>query len=384
MIEFKNFSVDGLYENVNISFASKEISALIGVNAIGKSTLMKYILGLFNDYEGEIIIDGVVMTDDNYHQIQKKISLCHDEYQVQTMGFTIEDEVLFKHEQCFKGDYQEKISFITEFLNLSASYLLSDLTPSQLQVLIILNSLTSGEEILLLDEAIVHINQDLKNKLFAYLQSLDITILIATNNYSDLKYIDAIYEIKDLDINKRDDKDQFEALVYCNEKPEKVNEIWKTDGQKITDVYEQISFYTDEKMLSVLLDLGLRKKNYYFEEEMTVSCITMYPLYQIMQRTVKEFLSKYDRIELMKVLKQFNLDAASLEMDIEQLSKGTLVKVLLVDATLSKTDAILMLNSLEFLDEETKIKVMHNLKNSTKVVLLYTTNEIEGGCNELS
>lgn len=62
MIELKDFSIGfgerRLLSHVNTIFPQAQITALIGRNGTGKSTLMKALCGLNENYSGEILIDG--------------------------------------------------------------------------------------------------------------------------------------------------------------------------------------------------------------------------------------------------------------------------------------------------------------------------------------
>ena len=46
-------------DRVDFQVRRGEVHALMGENGAGKSTLMKVLAGLFNDYTGDIYIDGV-------------------------------------------------------------------------------------------------------------------------------------------------------------------------------------------------------------------------------------------------------------------------------------------------------------------------------------
>ena len=45
-------------ENVDFDLRSGEIHGLIGENGAGKSTMMKLLSGVYNDYSGEMLLDG--------------------------------------------------------------------------------------------------------------------------------------------------------------------------------------------------------------------------------------------------------------------------------------------------------------------------------------
>lgn len=54
---YKAFGSKVLYENLNVRIKKGEIFALIGPNGVGKTSLMKLILGWDKDYRGQIIFD---------------------------------------------------------------------------------------------------------------------------------------------------------------------------------------------------------------------------------------------------------------------------------------------------------------------------------------
>ena len=54
----KSFANTLAVREVDFETSSGEVHALMGENGAGKSTLMKIIAGAFNDYTGEVLIDG--------------------------------------------------------------------------------------------------------------------------------------------------------------------------------------------------------------------------------------------------------------------------------------------------------------------------------------
>ncbi|MGN7118994.1 ABC transporter ATP-binding protein [Lysinibacillus odysseyi] len=95
-IEFRNvsFSYDGNKNTLkNISFHIKkgELLAIIGINGSGKSTILKLICGLYTNYIGEILINGVDLKKIDKESYRKCISVLFQDYL--KYEFTLGDNV---------------------------------------------------------------------------------------------------------------------------------------------------------------------------------------------------------------------------------------------------------------------------------------------------
>lgn len=65
----KKFGEQTALDNINISIDKNEIIGLLGPNGAGKSTLMKSIVGALKIDQGEIIFNGLNISD---HEIESK------------------------------------------------------------------------------------------------------------------------------------------------------------------------------------------------------------------------------------------------------------------------------------------------------------------------
>ena len=124
-------------DNVVLNIESLEIPkgqsfGLVGNNGSGKSLLLKYILGILNNYEGEILINGEILSDDNYISLREYVGILMQNPYNQFIGETVIDEITFKLEQNnvsndeitrilnetkYSKDYLNKnLSFLTQHL----------------------------------------------------------------------------------------------------------------------------------------------------------------------------------------------------------------------------------------------------------------------------
>ncbi|HBS91836.1 MAG TPA: energy-coupling factor ABC transporter ATP-binding protein, partial [Erysipelotrichaceae bacterium] len=74
-VEVKNlrFSYDDEVDAVkNVSFSVEKgtYTCIIGHNGSGKSTIAKLLIGLIDRNEGEIMIDGIVLTDKTIYDVR--------------------------------------------------------------------------------------------------------------------------------------------------------------------------------------------------------------------------------------------------------------------------------------------------------------------------
>ena len=55
----KNFEEHKVLNNISIELKKSEITGLLGINGAGKSTLMRILAGYYDNWDGEININGI-------------------------------------------------------------------------------------------------------------------------------------------------------------------------------------------------------------------------------------------------------------------------------------------------------------------------------------
>ena len=120
IIEFKNinFSYDQedelILKNVCFSIYEGEYVCLIGHNGSGKSTIAKLLCGLLNYQDGEILINGIKLNDENLEALRKDIGIVFQNPDNQFIGSTVEDDIAFGLEnRCIERE--KMISLVHDF-----------------------------------------------------------------------------------------------------------------------------------------------------------------------------------------------------------------------------------------------------------------------------
>jgi ribose transport system ATP-binding protein len=76
----KSFPGAKALDGVNMAFEKGKVTAILGENGAGKSTLLKILSGIYQDYEGDILMDGLVQKFENIAASQAAgIAIIHQE-----------------------------------------------------------------------------------------------------------------------------------------------------------------------------------------------------------------------------------------------------------------------------------------------------------------
>ena len=68
---FKSYNSKSVLANVNFSVNTGQSIAIVGKSGVGKSVLLKCLIGLIKPDKGEIVIDNKLITKMNFNQLQE-------------------------------------------------------------------------------------------------------------------------------------------------------------------------------------------------------------------------------------------------------------------------------------------------------------------------
>ena len=98
VIEIKNLSFSYsnddeekkyVLNNVSLDIEKGSYTVIVGHNGSGKSTLAKLLIGLLAQEKGQIIIDGIELTNSSIYEIRNKIGVVFQNPDNQFIGSTV-------------------------------------------------------------------------------------------------------------------------------------------------------------------------------------------------------------------------------------------------------------------------------------------------------
>ncbi|QSX05874.1 ABC transporter ATP-binding protein [Sedimentibacter sp. zth1] len=214
-----------ILNKLNLKFDFGKRYALVGANGSGKSTIVKLLLGLYEDYEGEILIDGVdirkfskkdlvnfehaVLQDFSRYSISIKDYIC-----LGTTKNILEKDIL---EVLEKVGMRKKVDELNFGINTNLGKLdedAVDLSGGQWQRIEIARSLINDKAFTILDEPTSAIDPISEMKLYKLFSKAikDRTSLIITHRLGAARIADEILLLKDGVIKEQGTHDELMNL----------------------------------------------------------------------------------------------------------------------------------------------------------------------------
>ncbi|MBO4358943.1 MAG: energy-coupling factor transporter ATPase [Erysipelotrichaceae bacterium] len=222
LIEIKDVSYSYNMENKAVDGVSFDIEAgsyttVIGHNGSGKSTLAKLIAGLLELKEGEIIINGLKVNEENIYEIRKDLGIVFQNPDNQFIGSTVRDDIAFGLEnRLVESDKMDSIiEEYAETVGLSSflDYEPQNLSGGQKQRVAIAGTLAMKPSILIFDEATSMLDpkgkKEIKKLMAQLAEGDDITIISITHDIEEVLQSDMCVVL-----NK--------GRLFMYDKPEKV------------------------------------------------------------------------------------------------------------------------------------------------------------------
>nr|WP_154983947.1 ABC transporter ATP-binding protein [Paenibacillus xylanexedens] len=217
-IEFKDvtfgYNEKSLVLNrLNLVIQEGETIAIVGESGSGKSTITGLLLKLYDEYSGEIYINGINIRDKSNESIRNSIGIVMQDFAFfdntirynLTLGNDIPEDEIW--DACRRAHIDEVIKSQPLGLDTEMGSSLSDLSGGQKQRIAIARTLIKKPEIIILDEATASLDNEtekhINKEIHEYFK--DKTTIIITHRTSGLVYVDKIAYLKDGEITIIDD-----------------------------------------------------------------------------------------------------------------------------------------------------------------------------------
>lgn len=181
-----------MLSDINLKIDENESVGIIGANGVGKSTILKLLVGIELGYEGEILIDGIKVEKKNLSKVREKIGYVFQDSDNQLFMPTIYEDVAFAPRNY--GFSKEEVKIRTEEALKSVGIeSLKDkpiyhLSGGEKKLASIATILSMKPEILIFDEPTVALDPRNRRRFIEVLNSLKGTKVVTSHD------LDLIYD----------------------------------------------------------------------------------------------------------------------------------------------------------------------------------------------
>lgn len=256
---------DFVLHDVSLTIERGEWVTLIGANGSGKSTLVKTLNGLNVPQQGNVVIDGLELNDENIWTIRQKVGMVFQNPDNQFVGSTVQDDVAFGLEN-IGLPREEMIKRIDDSLQRVGMEDYKQIEPARLsggqkQRVAIAGVLALRPEIIVLDEATSMLDPKGRAEVLATVESIkeesNVTVISITHDINEAAQADRILVME-------------KGQIKHEDVPE---EIFKL-GDELINLGLSVPFV--EKLKQTLAARGLNVPEDYMTEERLVEWLWKY------------------------------------------------------------------------------------------------------------
>ena len=221
----KKYGVVEALKNVDLDIPRNAIVGLLGPNGSGKTTMIKVLVGLLNQYEGSVIIDGKELGQET-----KELVAYLPDRDYLSNAWTFNDAIEY-----FKDFYDDfdvaKANRLIDELKIPRNVRFKALSKGTREKLQLILVLSRNAKLYIFDEPIAGVDpvaRDLVFKLITDNRAKDSTVIISTHLIMDCEqYLDYVVFIKEGQIVLRND----------------ANKLRESTGKSINDVFKELFRY---------------------------------------------------------------------------------------------------------------------------------------------
>ena len=184
-----------ILKQVTMQIEFGESVGLIGANGVGKSTLLKLLVGLNENYTGDIQVRGIPVVGQNLVEIRKKLGYVFQDSENQLFMSTVLEDVAFGPRNCGLSESEVKKRVEDALKRMRIEHLaekqIYKLSGGEKKMAAIATILSMQPEVVLMDEPTIALDPKNRRNLIHILNELSQTKLIASHD------LDMIYDTCD-------------------------------------------------------------------------------------------------------------------------------------------------------------------------------------------
>lgn len=259
MYRYNNDQENNILDDVSFTIEKGEWVTIIGANGSGKSTLVKTLNGLNVPQNGNVIIDGLVLNEENIWAIRQKVGMVFQNPDNQFVGSTVADDVAFGLEN-IGMPRDEMIVKIDQALGQVGMQKFKMHEPARLsggqkQRVAIAGILALAPDIIVLDEATSMLDPKGRAEVLATVQAIkeenNLTVISITHDLNEAAQADRIFVME-------------KGQIKYENKPEEVFKL----GDDLVELGLNVPFV--EQLKTALINRGLELPDEYMTEERLV------------------------------------------------------------------------------------------------------------------
>lgn len=259
MYRYNNDQENNILDDVSFTIEKGEWVTIIGANGSGKSTLVKTLNGLNVPQNGNVIIDGLALNEENIWAIRQKVGMVFQNPDNQFVGSTVADDVAFGLENIGmpRDEMIVKIDQALQQVGMQnfKMHEPARLSGGQKQRVAIAGILALAPDIIVLDEATSMLDPKGRAEVLATVQAIkeenNLTVISITHDLNEAAQADRIFVME-------------KGQIKYENKPE---EIFKL-GDDLVELGLNVPFV--EQLKTALITRGLELPDEYMTEERLV------------------------------------------------------------------------------------------------------------------
>lgn len=168
-----------IIDNINYKFKVNEIYFISGKNGSGKTTLMNSILGLYSEYDGNILVDGYSIKNINMYSFREKFVSFIDQHGL-LINSSIYENISLNQNISIKTIETYLLDFglikaydeANEYLSKNINELSSNLSGGECQKICLIREFLRNKKVMIFDEPTSYLDVYSKNVFIKYVRNL--------------------------------------------------------------------------------------------------------------------------------------------------------------------------------------------------------------------